>query len=107
MSDSGEVGRFLHQHGLICGIEHRLLDLSSELGEVSKEVLKSSDYGATEAVTSPKMAEEIGDLLFCAHALAIECGLDPDERLGAALRKYETRQREKGHIGSDGHANSA
>lgn len=91
MSVSGEVGRFLQEHCLVCGIEHRLLDLSSELGEVSKEVLKSSDYGATEAGMSPKLAEEIGDLLFCAHALAIECGLDPDERLGAVLRKYEAR----------------
>ena len=26
-------------------IEHRILDLMSELGEVAKEVLKMSDYG--------------------------------------------------------------
>lgn len=98
-----EVGHFLESHGLICSPEHRLLDLSSELGEVCKEVLKASNYGAAKPAVTSALIEEIGDLLFCVHALAIECGLDPDETLRGALRKYEARQREKGHIGSGTH----
>jgi NTP pyrophosphatase (non-canonical NTP hydrolase) len=95
-----DVGHFLQSHGLICSPEHRLLDLSSELGEVCKEVLKASNYGAAKPTVTSALIDEIGDLLFCVHALAIECGLDPDETLKSALRKYEARQREKGHIGS-------
>lgn len=94
------IDRFLSTYELRCGPEQRLLDISSELGEVGKEILKSSDYGKKRAEVTPELREEIGDLLYSVCALAVECGLDPEERLAAALKKYERRMTEKGHIGS-------
>ncbi len=94
------VGDFLARHDLHCGVEHRLLDVSSEFGEVCKEVLKSSDYSNAELHMTEELTEEIGDLLFAVYALANELDLDPQERLTAALEKYEERHLLKGHIGS-------
>ena len=80
----------------------RLADISSELGEVSKEVLKASDYGrdtpALEDNTSFK--EEYGDLLFAILALGVENDVDPSEALEVVLNKYNKRLETKGHIGS-------
>jgi NTP pyrophosphatase (non-canonical NTP hydrolase) len=94
------IESFLTRHGLTCAPEQRLLDIASELGEVSKEILKSTGYGRTRLQITKSLGEEIGDLLFAVHALAVECGLDPDESLRAALAKYEQRASEKGDIGS-------
>jgi len=94
------IETFLTRHGLACAPEQRLLDISSELGEVSKEILKSSGYGKTEPEITSDLREEIGDLLFAVHALAIECDLDPEQSLKGALVKYEQRALNKGDIGS-------
>ncbi|ETX28647.1 MazG-like family protein [Roseivivax isoporae] len=94
------VADFLDAHGLNCRIEERLLDISSELGEVSKEALKSSGYGNRPTVVSDDMAEEIADLLFSVHALAVEAGHSPADLLEKAIRKYERRMADKGDAGS-------
>jgi len=39
------VENFCKENNLDSPVEHRILDLVSELGEVSKEVLKMSNYG--------------------------------------------------------------
>jgi NTP pyrophosphatase (non-canonical NTP hydrolase) len=100
-TQNDSVRDVLVRNQLHCGIENRLLDVSSELGEVSKEVLKSSGYGKKAPVLTDDLAEEIGDLIFAVHALASERNLDPLERLTAALNKYEARRAEQGDVGSD------
>ncbi|ASP33438.1 MazG-like family protein [Labrenzia sp. VG12] len=95
-----DIAAFLARHGLKCAPEQRLLDITSELGEVSKEVLKASNYGRSRPDITADLEEEIGDLLFAVHALAIECGLDPEKSLLAALQKYQARADLKGDIGS-------
>lgn len=95
-----EIQTFLARHGLNCAPEQRLLDITSELGEVSKEILKASNYGRSRPDITADLKEEIGDLLFAVHALAIECGLDPEKSLLAALQKYQARADLKGDIGS-------
>ena len=80
----------------------RLADISSELGEVSKEVLKASDYGRDTTVLkdAASFKEEYGDLLFAILALGVENDVDPSEALELVLKKYNTRLETKGHIGS-------
>ena len=80
----------------------RLADISSELGEVNKEVLKASDYGRDTTVLKDKKGfkEEYGDLLFAILALGVENDVDPSEALEVVLNKYNTRLEKKGHIGS-------
>jgi hypothetical protein len=48
-----KVRDFTNAKGLNAGIETRMLDLSSEVGELSKEVLKGTDYGARQFQPSP------------------------------------------------------
>ena len=43
-----KVNDFCEKYNLKSSVEYRFLDLISELGEVSKELLKMSDYGRTE-----------------------------------------------------------
>ena len=95
-----DIAAFLNRYGLTCPPEQRLLDIASELGEVSKEVLKSSNYGSSRPEITAELQEEIGDLLFAVHALAVECGLEPEKSLSAALQKYKERADRKGDIGS-------
>lgn len=80
----------------------RLADISSELGEVNKEVLKASDYGRDTLVLKDNTSfkEEYGDLLFAILALGIENDVDPSEALEVVLNKYNKRLETKGHIGS-------
>ena len=80
----------------------RLADISSELGEVSKEVLKASDYGRDTPALKDNTGfkEEYGDLLFTVLALGVENDVDPSEALELVLKKYNTRLVKKGHIGS-------
>lgn len=80
----------------------RLADISSELGEVSKEVLKASDYGRDTPILEDNASfkEEYGDLLFAVLALGVENDVDPSDALELVLKKYNTRLEKKGHIGS-------
>ena len=44
-------------------VEHRVLDVVSELGELSKEILKASSYGKSSYVFNEKIKLELGDVL--------------------------------------------
>ncbi len=81
----------------------RLADINSELGEVSKEVLKATNYNTNCNVNldnNDKFREEYGDLLFSVLALGVENNIDPSEALSIVLKKYNVRLKSKGHIGS-------
>ena len=56
------VLEFVEDHHLEIEVPYRMLDMVSELGEVAKEVLKSSHYGITRFMPENKWEEEIGEL---------------------------------------------
>ena len=41
----GKVAIFYKEYDIDCTVEHRLLDVLSELGEVAKEYLTATKYG--------------------------------------------------------------
>ena len=94
------VETFIHQHNLSCGVEMRYIDLTSEVGELGKEILKGSCYGQESCQITVQAETEVGDCLFTLLALCSEMGIDAEEALRAALRKYEERIRQKGEISS-------
>jgi hypothetical protein len=53
------------EFGLGIDLGSRALDLSSEVGEICKEVLKSTLYGAREFQITANLAMEFGDAFFC------------------------------------------
>lgn len=84
------VAEFVDTHDLETPPEFRLLDLSSEVGELAKDANESTEYGAEPAALDIS-SDEIGDVLFALLALANSVDVDADAALDEALEKYETR----------------
>ena len=85
------VLEFVDDHHLEIEVPYRMLDLVSELGEVAKEVLKSSHYGITRFLPENKWEDELGDLFFSLICLANSTGVNLEEALNNVLQKYENR----------------
>ena len=79
----------------------RCLDLVSEVGEASKELLKATNYGKEEIESAAAaMKDELGDCLFSLLALCDTLGVDAQQALEGALNKYRTRWETRGNVGS-------
>lgn len=93
------VKDWMARYGLGTDPQVRMLDLSSEVGELAKEVLKSTAYGTQPFTPTPSLEEELGDCLFSLLCLSQCLGLEGETALGKALEKYEKRFAERGTIG--------
>ncbi len=82
-------------------LEIRIIDLISEMGELSKELLKSTNYGITDFKTSEEWRGEIADILYSIICIANETGIDLEKSFKDVLVKYDKRFKDKGHIGSE------
>ena len=101
-SSASKVKQFVKQHGIETKVEARLLDLISEVGELSKEWLKGSDYGNEQLKPTKGWEDELGDVMFSLTCIANTTGVSLEKALESALKKYARRFSCKGHIGSDG-----
>lgn len=81
-------------------VSSRLLDIESELGELSKEYLKCSKYGTAGFVKNEDFELEYGDVLYSLLSLADEVGIDSDEALNRVLKKYQDRIDKNKSMGS-------
>src|SRR5580658_5569216 len=79
--------------------EVRCLDLCSEIGELCKELLIATQYGAAEFKPTDKWRDEFGDVVFSLLCLAVDSNIDISDALMRALEKYQRRFLEKGSIG--------
>ncbi len=95
-----KVADFVRVNNLETNVEMRLLDLVSEIGELSKEVLKGSNYGKEDFHITDEWTNELGDVLFTLICVANKTGVNLEEALKNVLNKYEKRLKEKGTIGS-------
>lgn len=86
-----KVRGFVRINNLQTGVVVRTLDLLSELGEVAKEILLSTDYGRKNHVSSLRFEEEMGDLFFSLLCLASAGNVDLEEALVRVLDKYQKR----------------
>ena len=94
------VADFISKYQLHSDEITRYIDLTSEVGELGKEIIKSTNYGKKDFAKSNHIADEIGDCIFSLLALCSALGIDAEEALSASLLKYETRFTQKGDIGS-------
>ena len=78
----------------------RILDIQSEVGELSKEYLKNSKYGTRQFEMSEDFKEEYGDVLYALLSLAEEVGVSSEECLDIALNKLKNRMESSGSMGS-------
>ena len=89
-----QVADFVAQHGLEAPLPHRLLDLLSELGELSKEALKATDYGKhplPSGAITPQWEAELGDVLFALICIANATNVTLEDALTSTLKKYQQR----------------
>jgi NTP pyrophosphatase (non-canonical NTP hydrolase) len=101
VSDSQKrVADFVREHGLEIALQDRMLDLVSEVGELSKEVLKGTAYGRKPFVPNGEWSEELGDVFFSLLCVANSTGVDAEQALAAVLEKYRKRMVQRGEIGS-------
>lgn len=78
----------------------RMLDISSEAGELAKEVIKSTSYGERGFQKTNGVENELGDLLYSVISFALENGIDPKGAVEKVILKYENRLNMKGNMGS-------
>ena len=95
-----KVSDFNTKYNLGGSIETRFIDLSSEVGELGKEILEGTNYGEKEFSRTDNLESEFGDVLFSLTSAANCAGVDLDVALEKVLKKYENRFNKKGHIGS-------
>lgn len=86
-----KVKRFCDKNCLDAPPEYKVLDAMSELGEVAKEILKSSNYGKTKPKPDDGLKIELGDLLYSLITIANHYDISLDEALNLAMEKYEKR----------------
>ncbi|MCP4537641.1 MAG: nucleotide pyrophosphohydrolase [Chloroflexi bacterium] len=94
------VSDFARRYDLLHDPSIHALDLVSEVGEVAKEVLLSTDYGRRAPQSRPQLAYELGDALYSLLALAEACDVDAGRALDAVLEKYDRRLTERGKLDS-------
>lgn len=78
----------------------RLMDIQSELGELSKEYLKGSNYGTKSFEIHDDFILEYGDTLYSMLSLANELGFDAENSLDRVLQKYQDRIDKNGSMDS-------
>ena len=94
------IAGFVAEHNLATSAQARLLDLTAEVGELAKEVLKGSSYGRVSFQPTPSWADELGDCLFSLVCLANATEVDLDAAIAGALDKYRRRLARAGDAGS-------
>ncbi len=90
------VREFCRKHHFSNDPHINLLDLASEVGELSKEYLKASDYGKRSFAPSRSWCSELGDVMFSLACLANQTGVDLCDALAGAMSKYDDRIAKRG-----------
>lgn len=80
--------------------EHACMDLMSELGELSKEIAESSNYGRGMPKPRSEIREEMGDVFWSLINLANVYKIDLETELRNSIRKMEQRMKKTGRPGS-------
>lgn len=94
------VDQFMTLHGLHTTPQTRYIDLVSEIGELGKEILTTTNYGKKDYWPTPNGIMEMGDCLFSIIALCHAMDIDLQMAIGEAMKKYKKRFAEKGAISS-------
>ena len=78
----------------------RLLDIQSELGELSKEYLKSTNYGENSFSATEDFEFEFADVLYSVISLGLELNINIKESIDKVLDKYQQRLDKNNNIES-------
>ena len=87
-------------HNLEISVRDRMLDLTSEVGELAKEILLNTDYGNCDFYPTNAWADELGDVFFSLICLANTTEVNLSKSLSYAIAKYQARLNIQGEAGS-------
>lgn len=95
------VYTFCHDNNIEADSLFRLLDLTSELGEIAKEFLQITNYGKDSQILKTEALEaELGDALFSLICLANSLDINLESSLAKVMEKYAMRVKLTGKPGS-------
>jgi NTP pyrophosphatase (non-canonical NTP hydrolase) len=96
------VKDFCNEFNLNCSVESRVLDIISELRELSKKILKSNMYGKAQLkIVSDNLNLEIFDRYFSLLYLVNQLEVNLDDACQKVLRKYKEKFSTKSSINSN------
>lgn len=95
-----KINEFTRDKNINSEVDVRIIDLTSEVGELSKEVLKGTEYGNKQFSITEDWKSELGDVLFSLICIANETNTNLEDCLKYVLEKYEKRFANKGDVGS-------
>lgn len=95
------VAQMTEKYNLEISPELRYIDLASEVGELGKEILLSTDYGKNQFDATDNLESEIGDTFYSLICIANSLDIKLSNALIKVIKKYEQRFSEKGNIGSE------
>jgi len=84
-----KIKDFCKKYDIENPIEHRTLDLTSEIGEVAKEILLMTNYGNSKLKYRNEIKSELGDVLYSLITIANYFNIDLEEALNMVLEKYK------------------
>ena len=85
------VKEFIESKNWQTDAKSRYIDLVSEVGELGKEILLSTNYGKQDFSPTPAFADEMGDCIFSLLALCEAMNINAEEALKQSLDKYKSR----------------
>lgn len=88
MIEQEKVAEFMEEFDFEDAPEYQLLDLASEVGELTSDATKSTDWGASPdeiAVASDELGDVLFSLLVVAESFDIDAGAALDEALELIL----------------------
>ena len=96
-----EIEKFNLENNREMDIHSRFLDIQSELGELGKEILKSTKYGKQNFKLTTEFIEEFGDSCYSLISFGLEAGVDIEKAVLGVIEKYKKRLNEHGNMGSN------
>ena len=85
------LNEFLSKADATMDPQSRMIDISSEVGELGKEVLKSTKYGRNEFTVSSEFEEEYGDVLYSLLSMGLENNIDIEDIMKKTIKKMNSR----------------
>ena len=94
------IKHFVKSYDLDMPLENIYVDLVSEVGELGKELNKTSNYGKEESQFDEGLELELGDIMYSLIAFANKLDIDLFSCLKKAIIQYKERYAQKGTIGN-------
>ena len=90
--DLKPLEELLARHDLKTAPEWSLLDMQAQLGELSRALLKETNFGRENTSLPPEIAHQrIGDLMFAIAYFSLLHNVDPETAMRDSIQRFEEK----------------